>query len=251
MNSLRIIYKETIRKSLKSPTLWIITSLVLIVSILSCIGLPIYRTLLNKTQTFSSFYRSSDWNVLINQLTFVVLAFVGSIIGNMCAIHAELTYFLSKPIKRKTFILAKFLACATLSLLISLVNILFIFIIGLYMLIKKDGFNMFEYKSIHDKHKINFFSLLLISYLAIIIVSSTLSMMIRYNIRTELGVVFIILLYVIYVAIYPSRESTTNEEYDYYRVIWWTICPALISSALFFLFVPIFCILFKRKVIKS
>lgn len=135
MYHFKVIIKETLRKTIKTPLIWILFAIVVFISFCLNVMWPIIQQagFYHSGAPFSHYYLSSDaWISVNNQFFFIVIPLIGAFVGENCAVPNELVYLLSKPIKRSHFLIAKCIAAAIVTFVISFCVLLFLFLLLLF-----------------------------------------------------------------------------------------------------------------------
>jgi ABC-type transport system involved in multi-copper enzyme maturation permease subunit len=100
MKNFSIVYKESIKKLLRSKMVYGS----LIVSLMVTGFVLVFIPLVLSQFDISNYYDSTSYIQTGMQGTFAVFGLVAAVVGETNALSSEKIYFLSKPLKRTTFL---------------------------------------------------------------------------------------------------------------------------------------------------
>jgi ABC-type transport system involved in multi-copper enzyme maturation permease subunit len=170
--NMSIVYRNSIKKILKSPLPYIIFG----VTILADAFIFFLWPYVTRMGNISLYYESDTWVILTMQVTFAMFALIGAAIGETNAISSEKIYILSKPIKRGTFLSGKCLSSFTVAFMFALPTMLVLGGVATYEAIARHT-NIFDVSKAENPYAI------FASFIIILIFSSFISTIWKYQTR--------------------------------------------------------------------
>jgi ABC-type transport system involved in multi-copper enzyme maturation permease subunit len=159
-------------------------------------------------------------------------------------LSSEKIYFLSKPLKRTTFLWAKCLSTLTISLIITLLSCCILFGIAIYEYITWTN-NIFDMRRSENPYAI--FG----SYLSIAIFGSFVATIWKYQSHGGVWIIICFGMVLIYVVMYPMLVNIDKEDFSDNERFWWLMIPILLYLPLSVIFSLIGAKIFMRSEIES
>ncbi|MDR3257564.1 MAG: hypothetical protein LBT17_02095 [Mycoplasmataceae bacterium] len=213
----KIIYRESIIKMFKSG----MTYAALVVSLLISAFVMIFIPLIGTQMDMPKYYDSTSWTESVCQGTFSVFALSAALIGETNAISSEKIYFLSKPLKRTTFLLAKCIATLTIAFIVAFACFVILLGIAIWLMIKYDN-NIFSFKKC-----VNPFGLFG-SWISILLFSSFVATIWKYQSRGGVWIMLCFALVLIYAIIFPMYANITDSDFSKTERFWWLMIPVIL-----------------------
>lgn len=233
------VYLISIKKMLKKPSFYFIGGAGFLTTFIIMVFIPAISL-----GGISTYYENDIWTHLVFASFIVVIAIFSAIFGELNAINSEKIYFLSKPIKRSTFLFAKCLASFTLAILVAFICSLILLVIALVEYVNN---REVVFKTANGNNAASIF----ISFLIICFFSSICSTIWTYFFRQGYSAILFAGLVLIYAILFPLvAELDRGDLTDHQRLLWVTL-PIGIYLFLTAVFVLIGSWLFMKSEIES
>ena len=231
------IYKISINKALKRVSTYICMLVVLVCSLLTYILIPFVLGFGH----IKNYYASSEWSTLCIEISFITTVLSSAFIGETNAINDEKIYFLSKDIKKSTFIFAKCMSSFTIAFLMTLISSLILLVIYGIGITQWDN-NIFKLK--HGVNAASIFG----SFLVLTIFGSMIATIWKYQTRSSVNIficggLLAIYCYCFLLLTKNLQESDLDDELRF----WWLTSPILIFIPLTVILGSIGFAIFMRK----
>ncbi|MDR0545837.1 MAG: hypothetical protein LBG49_02860 [Mycoplasmataceae bacterium] len=208
--------------------------------------------MISNQEDIFGYYESSFWVEFSTQATLVVFMVCAAVIGETNAITNEKIYFLSKPINRSVFLLAKCVSTIVVSLTITILGSLMLAFVAIYCILK-NHVNIFNdtHVGLTNKHGAYMASIIFGSYILLTIAGGIISTIYKYQVRGGVCIIMCAIAILIYTILFPTFVKLYQEDFNNHSRLLFISLPLGIYPLLTLITTPIGWVIFLKSEVES